>query len=53
MTYSKKMKSVARSTTQTEYVGTGEATKGRPVGTPTTCRIRRKGGPNSAIIAWR
>jgi hypothetical protein len=28
MTYSKKMKSVARSTTEAEYVGMGEATKG-------------------------
>jgi hypothetical protein len=29
MTYSKKMKSVARSTTEAEYVGMGEATKAR------------------------
>ena len=43
MTYSKKMKSVARSTTEAEYVGMGEATKAALWGRRLLAELEGKG----------
>jgi len=52
MTYSKKMKSVARSTTEAEYVGMGEATKAGPLGRRLLAELEGKGS-KQCTIAWR
>jgi hypothetical protein len=52
MTYSKKMKSVARLTTEAEYVGM-EKLQRLPSGASTACRTGRKGGAGSSIAAQR